>query len=85
MFFGAFIGGFLSDRLGRRTTVLFGSVLLAVAGFASAVAPSFSALCVFRAFAGMGIASIAPAFSYFLEFLPPATRGFWEITIQLWY
>lgn len=53
--------GFLIDRLGPRTTLLAGGVLLALAMIGSAVASSWITLAVAQAFAGLAAGVMLPA------------------------
>ncbi|KAL3050721.1 hypothetical protein OYC64_012693 [Pagothenia borchgrevinki] len=61
-FFGVMIGsiafGFLSDRYGRRNTLLASYIMAAVFGFSSAFANSYVVFAVLRFFTGFGLTGI---------------------------
>ncbi|KAK1905828.1 Solute carrier family 22 member 7 [Dissostichus eleginoides] len=61
-FFGVMIGsiafGFLSDRYGRRNTLLASYIMAAVFGFSSAFANSYVLFAVLRFFTGFGLTGI---------------------------
>ncbi|KAF3841676.1 hypothetical protein F7725_023627 [Dissostichus mawsoni] len=62
-FFGVMIGsiafGFLSDRYGRRNTLLASYIMAAVFGFSSAFANSYVVFAVLRFFTGFGLTESA--------------------------
>ena len=73
---GAFMGGSISDRIGRVAVMKIAAVLFLVSAVGSGLAPEIYTLVVFRIIGGvgMGIASvIAPA--YIAEIAPARIRG----------
>ncbi|NLI85192.1 MAG: sugar porter family MFS transporter [Propionibacterium sp.] len=73
---GAFMGGSISDRIGRVAVMKIAAVLFLVSAVGSGLAPEIYTLVVFRIIGGvgMGIASvIAPA--YIAEIAPAHIRG----------
>lgn len=73
---GALIGGFLSDRLGRKRTLYLCALLFLLSGIGSALPNTFSGFLVARVFAGVaiGICSIVCPV-YISECAPAARRG----------
>ncbi|MBQ6639448.1 MAG: sugar porter family MFS transporter [Saccharopolyspora sp.] len=73
---GVIAGGALSDRFGRRTTLLGVTVLYALATAASAIAPATGFLIGARFFLGVaiGISSLVVP-TYIAEMSPPKNRG----------
>jgi DHA1 family inner membrane transport protein len=57
----ALVIGPLSDRYGRRPTLIFGALLLGIASIGSALAPSYEVLAATRVLSGAGAAAMAPA------------------------
>jgi MFS family permease len=54
MLIGGLVGGYLSDLMGRRSTLSYSLALNATAGLLSAFAPTFGLLSLFRVLAGIG-------------------------------
>lgn len=73
---GVVVGGWLSDRFGRRSTLLGVTVLYAFATAASAIAPATGFLIGARFFLGIaiGISSLVVP-TYIAEMAPPKNRG----------
>lgn len=72
----AFFAGPLIDRYGRRRVILVGISVIALATFASAIAPNFAALLACRAVAGLGVAGLQPAvFAAVGDYFPYNERG----------
>ena len=73
---GVIAGGSLSDRFGRRTTLLGVTVLYALATAGSAIAPATGFLIGARLFLGVaiGISSLVVP-TYIAEMSPPRNRG----------
>jgi MFS family permease len=66
MVVGAPVWGSLSDARGRKATFGAAVVLLAVFGFASAAAPNFAALIVFRTLVGFAVPGAVVSFGILL-------------------
>ncbi|CAA9566929.1 MAG: Niacin transporter NiaP [uncultured Truepera sp.] len=76
MLFGAWGFGALGDRVGRRTVFLVTIALNAVFALASAVAPSFGLLLVFRFVNGLAVGGTLPVdYAIMAEYLPKRERG----------
>lgn len=56
----AFIAGPISDRLNRKTVMLWGLAGFIVSTFLCGIAPSFAAMCLFRIAAGVSAAFVTP-------------------------
>ena len=54
---GNVFGGQLGDIIGRRLTLLTGTVIFLIAGVAAAVASDFKSLCSFRSVLGLAVGS----------------------------
>ncbi|VWM18058.1 MFS transporter [Burkholderia lata] len=76
IFFGGFIGGWLSDRLGRKKPYFFGPVIFFVCSLAQLWVHSGEALFVLRFLIGIGVGIEYPvAGSLLVEFMPRKYRG----------
>ncbi|AYQ40700.1 metabolite transporter [Burkholderia aenigmatica] len=76
IFFGGFIGGWLSDRLGRQKPYFFGPVIFFVCSLAQLWVQSGEALFVLRFLIGIGVGIEYPvAGSLLVEFMPRKYRG----------
>src|SRR4029077_15935831 len=74
-------GGRLSDRLGRRTTLILTSVIFILGALICAFADSFQTLLVGRAIVGVGIGlASTPVPVYISEVSPPKARG-WQVSL----
>lgn len=83
MLLGAWFWGTVSDRIGRRTGFQITIAIFAVAGLASAFAPSALWLAVLRAITGFGLGGALPLdFSLFAEYLPRRNRGRWLVLLE---
>jgi predicted MFS family arabinose efflux permease len=72
----ALVIGPLSDRHGRRPTLIAGAVVLGMASLGSAVAPTYEVLAATRVLSGVGSAAMAPAvFAAVADIFPYGTRG----------
>lgn len=71
MLFGAFIGGYISDRVGRRPAFIISIIISTGFGLAASQVQSYEALLLCRAGAGIGLGSNIPVdFTLYTEFLP---------------
>jgi sugar porter (SP) family MFS transporter len=73
---GAIVGGILSDRLGRRATLLWSGIIFIVGSILAPLAPNVGALIAARSLLGfaIGFTSVtAPV--YVSELSPPQLRG----------
>ena len=73
---GVAVAGWLSDRFGRKPTMLFSSVLFSVSAIGCALCFGFADLVVYRIVGGVGIgivSIVSPV--YITEISPPARRG----------
>ncbi|MEC9030236.1 MAG: sugar porter family MFS transporter, partial [Cyanobacteriota bacterium] len=73
---GAFTAGWLSDRIGRRNSMLVAALMFLVGSLGSALAPTITILILWRVVGGLavGFASVlAPA--YIAEISPASMRG----------
>lgn len=73
---GALIGGVVADRIGRRATLVWASVIFIAGSLLAPLAPSALALIIARVIigAGIGFTSVtAPV--YVSELAPPQSRG----------
>lgn len=72
MFFGAISSGLISDRIGRKYTmilmILIGSVFTGLCG----IAWSYSSMAVFRIIAGFGLGGTLPIPAVYMSEYPPA-------------
>ncbi|WP_412024421.1 MFS transporter [Burkholderia cepacia] len=76
IFFGGFIGGWLSDRVGRQKPYFFGPVIFFVCSLAQLWVQSGEALFVLRFLIGIGVGIEYPvAGSMLVEFMPRKYRG----------
>ncbi|MGG1663995.1 MFS transporter [Brevibacillus sp. NRS-1366] len=76
MALGAFIGGFLADRIGRKPIFLLTLVLFGAASLASAFATGFLTMLLFRFLMGLGLGAELPVASTLVnEFAPVEKRG----------
>jgi MFS family permease len=72
---GALGGGWLSDRIGRRTVFLATMVIFIVAGLAQAFAPSMLVLALIRFVLGIPLGTdIANGYTYIMEYMPRDRR-----------
>lgn len=82
VFFGSLAGGYIGDKYGRRTTVLFGGTLFIIGGAASALATSLWMLCIFRSVLGLGFGLFLPAaVCNFSELLPTESRSLYQMLL----
>ncbi|WP_051109899.1 MFS transporter [Massilia niastensis] len=75
-FFSGFLGGWLTDKLGRRRLFFVGPILFIVGSLGSLWVESGMALFILRFLVGMGVGLEYPvAGSLLTEFLPQKNRG----------
>jgi MFS family permease len=81
--FGAFVFGYLTDRLGRKRLFMWTLLLYLLATVASAFSPNATIFLIFRFFTGMGIGGEYAAINTATEELNPArVRGRVELAIN---
>nr|CAB3499767.1 unnamed protein product [Digitaria exilis] len=85
MLIGACSWGYISDKYGRRTALLFSIILTTGAGFLSALSPNYISLLVFRFLVGIGVGGTHVFSSWFLEFVPAKNRGTWMIVFSVFW
>lgn len=79
---GALAGGWLSDKIGRRTVFLSTMVMFVVFGLAQAFAPNMATLAVIRLLLGVPLGmDIANGYTYIMEFVQ---RGKREVMGNRW-
>ncbi len=72
---GALLGGWLSDRIGRRAIFLTTMVMFVVFALMQAFAPTMVALALIRFVLGIPLGSdIANGYTYIMEFMPKGER-----------
>lgn len=73
---GAILIGYMTDRVGRKTMLVFNFVLFVVATLLSAVSWNVYSLCFFRFLVGFGVGSDYPiCAAYLSEMVPNRSRG----------
>lgn len=76
MLFGGILGGYFSDRIGRKRCLMYSLALNSIAGFASAFSPNIPFLIFCRVIGGLGIGGSVPiVFSLGAEIFPASHRG----------
>ncbi|KAK3149920.1 hypothetical protein QOZ80_3AG0224750 [Eleusine coracana subsp. coracana] len=85
MLIGACSWGFVSDKYGRRTVLLFSTLLTSGGGFLSALSPNYLCLLAIRSIVGIGVGGGHVFTSWFLEFVPAKHRGAWMVTFFLFW
>ncbi len=79
---GAFVGGILSDRFGRRKVMLAAMVILSVASIINGAASNFSLFLVARATTGFGVFCLmVVSHAYIAEICPAESRGKWQCLV----
>jgi MFS family permease len=72
---GSLLGGWLSDRIGRRAVFLSTMILFILVGLAQAFAPSMAALIIIRFVLGLPLGSdISNGYTYIMESMPSGQR-----------
>jgi len=78
MLFGGLFGGYVSDRLGRKTSLLTGVFIFSVFSICNGLAWNFVSFLVSRAITGFGIAMlVCTEGTYMSEITPSEVRGRW--------
>ncbi|OCG23295.1 MFS transporter [Gilliamella sp. wkB108] len=79
---GALMGGWLTDKIGRRTIFLGSMILFAICAILQGFAPNMYWLAVIRFFAGFPVgADVANGFTYIMEVMPKKKR---EVMANRW-
>lgn len=78
MFIGGVAGGLLSDRFGRRKSILLSLLIFSVCSIMNGLSNGYTTFLISRFFTGIGVASLAiVAITYQTEMLPGESRGKW--------
>ncbi len=73
---GVFTTGIISDKLGRKKTIMIAGIAFLLSGIGCALAPGFNLLIIARMLGGIGVGMasvISPM--YIAEFAPASSRG----------
>lgn len=90
MFFGAYFGGLLADRFGRKPVFAWTLIFYSLASLMTGLAWNYESLLVFRFLLGLGMGAEFPVIiAYISEFMPTRKRGaltslmegFWPIGV----
>ncbi|XP_022870840.1 organic cation/carnitine transporter 7-like, partial [Olea europaea var. sylvestris] len=68
-----------------RTGILGAVVVVAGAGLLSASSPNYKLLIIYRCLVGFGVAGGHVSASWFMEFIPPSSRGAWMLSITTFW
>lgn len=60
-------------------------VVVAGAGLLSASSPNYKLLIIYRCLVGFGVAGGHVSASWFMEFIPPSSRGAWMLSITTFW
>lgn len=83
-YFGALVGGKLSDNIGRKPTFMIGAACVFVFGIISAFSPNYTFLLFMRACFGFGVGLAIPSSTSLLTELTPAkSRAF--VLVFVWF
>ncbi|KAF0919590.1 hypothetical protein E2562_030015 [Oryza meyeriana var. granulata] len=85
MLIGASGWGFVSDKYGRRTGLLFSTLFTSGMGFLSAFSPNYPCLLALRFLVGVGVGGGHVFSSWFLEFVPAQNRGTWIVVFSFFW
>ena len=81
---GAFLGGIIGDRYGRKFAYQFNLLLFGFASIGAAFAPSMQVLVALRFVIGVGLgAESVIGYALLAEFVPPQVRGRWGAMLAL--
>ena len=85
--FGAFIGGYLTDKLGRRIMFIVNMILFVLMAILAGISTNLYEFVIFRIGLGFALgADVSTAFTYIFEFLEEKQRLFWSNLWQAqWY
>ncbi|MDT4800116.1 putative sialic acid transporter [compost metagenome] len=76
MVIGALVGGRLSDKWGRRSVLVWSTVLYSLGALATAFAPNFEIMLISRVVTGIGVqAATSVLLVYIAEMFPSKARG----------
>ncbi|MDP4146050.1 MAG: MFS transporter [Bacillota bacterium] len=79
MFVGGLLGGFISDKLGRKKGFIISIFIFSIFSIINGLAPNFVTFIMGRFFTGIGVASLVIVSTpYLLEMLPKDSRGKWQ-------
>ena len=86
IFLGSAIVGLISDKMGRRSTLVISSLIQFAFGICSALAQDFTAFLIFRGIMGFMIGCTLPlAPTYVTEISPTRRRGKGQVYIQAFF
>ncbi|KAL4319962.1 hypothetical protein GQ457_18G004880 [Hibiscus cannabinus] len=85
MLVGAYLWGIVSDNYGRRKGFLTITMVTSGAGLLSAFSPNYLSLVILRGFVGFGLGGSSVFLSWFLEFVPPSSRGMWMVVFSTFW
>ncbi|XP_065054938.1 synaptic vesicle 2-related protein-like isoform X2 [Rhopilema esculentum] len=89
VFFGLMIGsgfwGIVSDKYGRKKTLLLSTAIVLYFGILSSRAPSYGWILAVRLFVGFGIGGAPQAVTLVTELLPSAIRGKCIILLEMFW
>jgi len=76
---GGFLGGIISDFIGRRKTFLASILVFSVASIITGFTDSFAIFTIFRALTGFGVfCMMVTSQTYIAEMAPAESRGKWQ-------
>lgn len=76
---GGFLGGVISDLIGRRKTFLISIVIFSVSSVITGFTDSFVIFTIFRALTGFGVfCMMVTSQAYIAEMAPCQSRGMWQ-------
>lgn len=79
---GAILGGWLTDKFGRRNIFMASMTMFAICAVAQGCAPSMEVLALIRCIAGIPVgADVANGFTYMMEIMPKGKR---EVMANRW-
>ena len=83
MMLGAWFWGSLADRIGRKNVFVYTILIASVFALASALAPNYETLLLFRLLSGFGIGGSLPVdYAITAEFMPSRQRGRWLVFLE---